>query len=60
MFGHSPLRFNLVQVVLSRLLGALTRETLSKKMERAKRGVARGDTGVNLGSSVMGVDKKTV
>ena len=33
---------------------------LSKKMERAKRGVARGDTGVDLGSSVMGVDKRTV
>ena len=38
----------------------MIRETLSKKMERAKRGVARGDTGVDLGSSVMGVDKRTV
>ena len=38
----------------------MMREMLSKKMERAKRGVARGDTGVDLGSRVVGVDKRTV
>ena len=38
----------------------MIKETLSKKMERAKRGVARGETGVDLGFSVMGVDKRTV
>ena len=38
----------------------MIKEMLSKKLERAKRGVARGDTGVGLGSSVMGVDKRTV
>ena len=38
----------------------MIREMLSKKMEKAKRGVARGDMGVDLGSSVMGVDKRTV
>ena len=33
---------------------------MSKKMERAKRGMAKGDTRVDLGSRVVGVDKRTV
>ena len=38
----------------------MIKETLSKKMERAKRGVVIGDIGVDLGSSIIGVDKRTV
>jgi len=34
---------------------------LSRKMLRARRGMARiGDMGEDLGSSVMGIDKRTV
>ena len=44
MFVHSPLQFNLVQVVLSRLLGALTQE---KTTWSTALSWARGNMGLN-------------